>query len=217
MAPQTFQLVMRTGPTPGKTFALTVPELTIGREVSNNIVINDVEVSRKHARLVMQAGGYVLEDLGSTNGTFVNGQRLMGPHILRSGELIMLGENVGLVYEVQQDINATVISTAGAAAPEQRATLLESYQPQPVPAVVPMPAPAVSTGPLQSSYSGQVPLGPVEPAVRPMEKKSRTRTWLLAGCGCLVLILLCLAASGFIIDHFNLWCRLFGFIIPGCQ
>ena len=126
MAPQTFQLVMRTGPTPGKTFALTVPELTIGREVSNNIVINDVEVSRKHARLVMQAGGYVLEDLGSTNGTFVNGQRLMGPHILRSGELIMLGENVGLVYEVQQDINATVISTAGAAAPEQRATLLES-------------------------------------------------------------------------------------------
>jgi pSer/pThr/pTyr-binding forkhead associated (FHA) protein len=94
-----FQLVMRSGPNPGKTFELSEGEATIGRDITNAIVINDAEVSRRHARLSPQAGGYVLEDLGSTNGTFVNGQRLMGPHLLRPGELVLLGENVSLAYE----------------------------------------------------------------------------------------------------------------------
>ena len=78
-------LIMRTGPNPGKSFELTKNELYIGRDINNDIVINDSEISRKHARLILQAGGYVLEDLGSTNGSFVNGQRLMGPHVLRPG------------------------------------------------------------------------------------------------------------------------------------
>ena len=91
-----YQLVMRSGPTPGKIFELTGNELIIGREVGNHIVINDSEVSRKHTRLVAQQGGYVIEDLGSTNGTFVNGQRLMGPHMLRHGELISIGDNESL-------------------------------------------------------------------------------------------------------------------------
>jgi pSer/pThr/pTyr-binding forkhead associated (FHA) protein len=76
---------MRTGPTPGQVFELSANEMTLGREPGNEITINDAEISRKHARLSLQAGTYMLEDLGSTNGTFVNGQRLMGPHALRAG------------------------------------------------------------------------------------------------------------------------------------
>ena len=57
MAPQQFQFIMRTGPTPGKIFELITNELYIGREVTNDITIDDAEVSRKHARLIMQAGG----------------------------------------------------------------------------------------------------------------------------------------------------------------
>lgn len=60
----------------------------IGRDLTNDIVINDAEISRRHARLISQAGGYVLEDLGSTNGTFINGQRLASPYILRPGETV---------------------------------------------------------------------------------------------------------------------------------
>lgn len=109
MAPQSFQLVMRSGPNPGKTFALSKSEITIGRDIGNDVVINDAEISRRHARLFAQGSSFVLEDLGSTNGTFVEGQRLMGPHMLRPGELILLGENVTLVYEpLQQDPDATV-------------------------------------------------------------------------------------------------------------
>jgi len=119
MAPQQFQFIMRTGPTPGKIFELITNELYIGREVTNDITIDDAEVSRKHARLIMQAGGYLLEDLGSTNGTYVNGQRLMGPHVLRPGELVKLGENVSLAFEAGYDPDATMVaspSQLGAAA-----------------------------------------------------------------------------------------------------
>ena len=69
-----FQLIMRSGPTPGASFILEGEQLTVGRDATNEIVINDSEISRRHARLTFQGGKYVLEDLGSTNGTFVNGQ-----------------------------------------------------------------------------------------------------------------------------------------------
>jgi len=72
-----FQFVMRSGPTPGATFSLEGDQLTIGRDSSSGVAINDAEISRKHARLTFQGGKYVIEDLGSTNGTFVNGQRLV--------------------------------------------------------------------------------------------------------------------------------------------
>ena len=76
MASQTYQLVMQKGPNPGKIFELVQEELTIGRDITNRIVINDPEVSRKHARLVLQSGSYVIEDLGSTNGTFLDDKRI---------------------------------------------------------------------------------------------------------------------------------------------
>ena len=85
MTSQTFQLVMRAGPNPGKAFSLSQSEIVIGRDVSADLTINTAEISRKHARLRLDAGVYIIEDLGSTNGTFVNGQRLTVPVALRSG------------------------------------------------------------------------------------------------------------------------------------
>ena len=87
-----YQLIMRTGPTPGAVYTLEGEQLMIGRDSTNEIVINDAEVSRRHAHLTFQGGKYVLEDLGSTNGTFVNGIRLDSPRRLSSGDLIRVGE-----------------------------------------------------------------------------------------------------------------------------
>ena len=78
-----FQFVMRSGPTPGVIFPLEGDQILIGRDASNGVAINDAEISRKHSRISFQGGKYVLEDLGSTNGTFVNGQRLAGPVVLK--------------------------------------------------------------------------------------------------------------------------------------
>ncbi|MGD2155294.1 MAG: FHA domain-containing protein [Anaerolineales bacterium] len=195
MASQSFQLVTRIGPTPGEAFPLSKSEITLGRDANNDIVFDYVEVSRRHARLRMQAGGYVLEDLGSTNGTFVNEQRLIGPHSLRPGETISLGDAVTLIYEVAQyDPEATVVSTPIEMPPPQRqeqpAESQPSSYPQPSPKA-PEPAPV---------YSGQVPAGPT--AIE--EKKGRP--WLWAGVGCVVVLLCVVVAGAFIFDSLNLYC-----------
>ena len=104
-----FQFVMRSGPTPGVTFPLEGDQLVIGRDSSNSVAINDAEISRKHSRLSFQGGKYVLEDLGSTNGTFVNGQRLAGPVVLKPGDVVSLGEQIVLMYDaINIDPGATV-------------------------------------------------------------------------------------------------------------
>jgi hypothetical protein len=195
MAPQAYMLIMRTGPNPGKSFELTKNELYIGRDINNDIVINDSEVSRKHVRLILQAGGYVLEDLGSTNGSFVNGQRLMGPHVLRPGEVVMLGENVSLAFEQGYDADATMV-----AAPVQTATYISESPPQP--AVQPAAAAA------RPVYTGQVPAGPAEPYYEPVQEPQKNkRTLLYAGIGCLVVLLCGMAvAAAFIFDTLNLYC-----------
>ncbi len=120
-----FQFVMRSGPTPGVTFALEGDQLIIGRDAVHAVSINDAEVSRKHARLTFQGGKYVLEDLGSTNGTFVNGQRLVSPAVLKPGDVVSLGEQIVLMYEgLSADAGATMIgrksarTAVGAPAPQ---------------------------------------------------------------------------------------------------
>jgi len=111
-----FQFVMRSGPTPGVTFPLEGDQLVIGRDSSNSVAINDAEISRKHSRLTFQGGKYVLEDLGSTNGTFVNGQRLAGQVVLKPGDVVSLGEQIVLMYDaIDQDPGATVVSSRHAA------------------------------------------------------------------------------------------------------
>jgi pSer/pThr/pTyr-binding forkhead associated (FHA) protein len=78
-----FRLIVRRGPQPNQIYDLNKGIITLGRDITNDIVINDPEVSRHHCRLTQGGGGYTIEDLGSTNGTFINGQRLTGHPGLR--------------------------------------------------------------------------------------------------------------------------------------
>ncbi len=66
------------------------PQVTIGR-AGCDITLDNPQVSRFHAQIDQGPGGAVLRDAGSTNGTFVNGQRLGGPHPLRQGDVIQIG------------------------------------------------------------------------------------------------------------------------------
>lgn len=65
-------------------------EITIGRAPQNTIVIPDSNVSANHCRIYRSGGRVVIEDLNSTNGTFVNGRRIMREYI-RANDLVMLG------------------------------------------------------------------------------------------------------------------------------
>ncbi|GAB4279879.1 MAG: FHA domain-containing protein [Coriobacteriia bacterium] len=66
----------------------------IGREPDSELVIADGFVSGRHARIDPSGSGPVLKDLGSTNGTFVNGKRVQGPVLLAKGDRIEVGKVV---------------------------------------------------------------------------------------------------------------------------
>jgi pSer/pThr/pTyr-binding forkhead associated (FHA) protein len=67
-------MVITRGPGAGASFPISAPRTTIGRDRACDIVIDDVTVSRFHAELRRRDGGYVLEDGGSLNGTYLNRQ-----------------------------------------------------------------------------------------------------------------------------------------------
>ncbi len=78
----------------GQVFPLDLDTVTLGRHVDNTIVLADSKVSRFHAEILMQGGRWVIRDLGSANGTYVNGERINTVRVLRSGDVIGLGDTL---------------------------------------------------------------------------------------------------------------------------
>ena len=90
----TMNLVIRAGPNLGQSFQFTGQSKIIGRGSGSDIMISDNSLSRKHAAIHPTSNGYIVEDLGSSNGTFINNQRVTGSHLLRSGDSLRLGNTV---------------------------------------------------------------------------------------------------------------------------
>jgi len=191
-APQ-FRLVVKAGAAAGRVFELNREVVIIGRSQQCDLVVEEPELSRQHARFVRQGGGYLLEDLGSTNGTFVNGVRLTAPRRLQPGDEIRLGPKTVMVYEpVVFDAEATV-------AVEPAATV----RPAPARPGAPPPRP-------EPRVVGQVP--PAAAAEAPPKK----RNWLLIGCLVVALLAVCFIAGVlWYIDANYLWCTVFPFL-AGC-
>jgi pSer/pThr/pTyr-binding forkhead associated (FHA) protein len=93
------RLTIRRGPQPGKTFELTGDVITIGSGSKNTISILDNDVSREHCKLVRVNNGYELHDLESRRGTFVSGLRVKNGWLLKTGNIIELGETVTLEFQ----------------------------------------------------------------------------------------------------------------------
>jgi serine phosphatase RsbU (regulator of sigma subunit) len=85
------RLVIIDGAATGSTFELNTPELIIGRQTGANILLEGAKVSRRHARITRDGDSFRLEDLGSSNGTFLNGKKLQGPAVLRGSDEIGIG------------------------------------------------------------------------------------------------------------------------------
>jgi predicted component of type VI protein secretion system len=199
-----YQLTVQVGENPVKTYPLEDMEIVIGRDSGSDIVINDPEVSRKHAHLFSQQGGYILEDLGSTNGTQVDGNNLTSPHYLVVGEKIRLGDHVTLIYEtIETDPDATQISFIGSQ-PEKEDLLVEPAFFEPDPFLHSSPS---------VNYSGQVPLNPMQDEPEP--KSKRLPTWLLILILAILVIIFGCIGFLFFVDANSLWCSFFPFI-AGC-
>jgi pSer/pThr/pTyr-binding forkhead associated (FHA) protein len=81
-------------------------EITIGRQEGNTIRLTERNVSRRHARLMRQNGHVVVEDLGSSNGTRINGERISGQSTVKDGDLIQIGDyDLALQSDAQEGIS----------------------------------------------------------------------------------------------------------------
>jgi hypothetical protein len=78
----------------GKRVVISASGATIGRGRQADIVLSDPNVSRQHAEIRPRGGSWVITDLGSTNGSQLNGRRLEDSEVLRSGDEIELGESM---------------------------------------------------------------------------------------------------------------------------
>ncbi len=83
-------LVVRSGPQAGQRFVLDAPLTKLGRHPDSEISLDDISVSRRHAEIERQSTEYVLRDVGSMNGTYVNQKRVDGV-VLQQGDEILIG------------------------------------------------------------------------------------------------------------------------------
>jgi pilus assembly protein CpaF len=114
----------------------TKSEVTIGRVQGNDIILPKQNVSKRHSRIVVKDGKFIIVDLKSTNGTYVNGRKIASPMVIKSSDKIYIG-----------DFIMTVEALDGAAADLGDGSIAPSPVPQsqgaptPVPSAPPAPAP----------------------------------------------------------------------------
>ena len=162
-------LTVSLGPGAGSRFDIGAAPATIGRGAVNDIQIEGTWVSRRHARIAWSGTEYVLEDLGSTNGTFVNGERVRGPHALNSGDRLQLGTKVELGFEMY---------------------VPDPHYAQPVaPGIA--PSPASSAGP-PPAYAP--PSEPIPAQKEPFLRRKSTRIGALALAGVLLVVIIGVSA-----------------------
>lgn len=134
-------------------------EVTLGRHPDNTVVLTDPTVSRKHVRIAMMGGAYVLDDLGGAVGTMVNGEKVTR-RSLRAGDKIKIG-NVEATFEDDaqptDDFEKTMVGTAS----DFEKTLIGQ-----VPPVAPPPAPAAPAASSEPAHPLPATV-PVMPAVSP--------------------------------------------------
>jgi len=102
---ETAMLILREGQGVGTRWMIDRSDMIIGREEDCDIVLPSRQVSRNHARIRRSGGRHILEDLGSKNGTFVNGQDLTEPYPLQDGDEIQIALSFKLFFV---DAGATV-------------------------------------------------------------------------------------------------------------
>jgi pSer/pThr/pTyr-binding forkhead associated (FHA) protein len=147
-------------PTASEEIVITMMEVVIGRDGSADVTIPSQAVSRHHAKLTRENNGYVIEDLGSSNGTFVNSQKLTGRRLLRSGDQIRLGKAVTLVYDAPK---------VSAPEPEESAATVAHHIPE-------MPSSFMETSIGVEPMPSQVDAGPPQLLVAIAGEDPKTHT-----------------------------------------
>lgn len=165
-------------------FQLNKERMTVGRKPDNDIQIDNLAVSGKHALVITILDDSFLEDLGSTNGTYVNG-KLIKKHALRDGDVIGIGKhelkyvNEHATADDEEFEKTMIIRPGTASAAVAAAKAAESAQPTPAAAPMPAQAPAAAAAPANSG----MPLGKLHVLNGPIAGKELELTKALITLG----------------------------------
>ena len=180
-----FVLEVREPGRPPRRIAVAGP-LEVGREVEG-LVLADPGISRRHIAFAVEAGALTVADLGSTNGTEVNGARLQGPLALQVGDLVTLGDSSFRLLEVRPDgggpspapapapavAPGSAAATAPPAGPTGQPPSFDEPVAAPAPQAAPQAAPAFGA---PTSSASPPPAGPPRPsAARPVLEELEVR------------------------------------------
>ena len=203
------KLTVREDPSSEKEYPLGEGAIVLGREAFNDVVVFDPEVSRRHTQISFQDGRYIIEDLGSTNGTFVNGRRVNNPMPLHNGDVIEMGEAARIIFSSTDDpfgetvarpdegteIDKTMADPAAMADLQSDLATAEAGA-EPVLADLP----PVSPPPVSPPVGGVAFSDAQESPPPPAEAKRDNRRYFI-GCGCLFLLTVVgCAATVFLLD-----------------
>src|SRR6266702_3782939 len=178
--------LVRSGALKGQRLSIKTPIVNIGRADYNDLVLPDESVSTSHAKLQRREGVWVLVDLDSTNGTFVDGERVRGESPLAPGAAVRFGD-VQLVFEPTDD--AVGVAKGGGTqvlrTPQSVSPAAKPAPPKPAPSKPPPAAKAAPAAPPRAAPArpGGKPGGKRPQTAPPPEKKGK-------GCGAGAVILL---------------------------
>jgi diguanylate cyclase (GGDEF)-like protein len=119
-------LTIRSPSSEPREYVLKTGKNTVGRKPDNDIVIADESASRVHAEIHCHTDLVVIVDLGSTNGTFLNRERLTQPHVLRAEDQIRIGQHVVSIVLRDDHTAAGLVAALSGTQPLTRDLLLES-------------------------------------------------------------------------------------------
>ena len=193
-----YNLVLQTEPEVGKSYELQLGVNTLGRDRENLIMINHPEVSRRHCELSYENGTFYVQDAGSLNGTYLDGEKLVGKQPLYPGVLLGLGGGVSAV--LQASTNVSMAEPANAPVTPMEQTLVE-----PIEEVI-AEAYSIDDGELEEETEGGTGLF----------GGGTSRMLLIALAVLLVCLIIGIILFLWFIDTYSLWCHVLPFLFePG--
>lgn len=185
-------LIITEGPNQGQSYALQEMICTLGRTADNTIVIDSPRISRHHTQIRLLPEGAIVEDMGSTNGTWLNNRRLTSPQRLMPGDIIGLADYIAFRFEVEEEMRTEKLTSAIPGTPTQ--VMDDVYS-------IPAPPPPMDYQEPYRQYTESetppfIPAQPAQPAalqpvVAPRAKRSQWMYIVVA----ILLILICICAA----------------------
>ena len=123
------KIIFRGGAQAGNEFQISDEDITIGRDLGNSIVIDDIQISRNHMRVFRKEDGLFIEDLKSTNGTILNGKALKKTQKLKNGDIVTIGEDNTFEVQIPGEAKKAKAAKVEKAAAEEQPEKVKTEKP----------------------------------------------------------------------------------------